>query len=125
MTQTTLEEKYVQLRQILRDLEAVAVAFSAGVDSTLVLKVAIDTLGAKNVVAVTGRSDSLARAEFDEAGTIAASLGAEHVVLDTDEFENPDYLSNPTNRCYFCKTTLYAYLEKFIAERGLKAIVNG
>jgi len=125
MTQPTLDEKYTQLRQILRNLESVAVAFSAGVDSTLVLKVAIDTLGVSNVVAVTGRSDSLARAEFDEAGTLAASLGAEHVVLDTDEFENPDYLSNPTNRCYFCKTTLYTHLERFIAERGLKAMVNG
>ena len=125
MTQPTLDEKYTQLRQILRNLESVAVAFSAGVDSTLVLKVAIDTLGAKNVVAVTGRSDSLARAEFEEAGALAASLGAEHVVLDTDEFDNPDYLSNPTNRCYFCKTTLYTHLERFIAERGLKAMVNG
>jgi len=121
----TLDEKYAQLRQILRDLESVAVAFSAGVDSTLILKVAIDTLGPGKVVAVTGRSDSLARAEFDEAGTLAASLGAEHVVLDTDEFDNPNYLSNPTNRCYFCKTTLYMHLEQFIAERGLKAIVNG
>jgi uncharacterized protein len=125
MTQYTLDEKYAQLRQILHDLESVAVAFSAGVDSTLVLKVAIDTLGAKNVVAVTGRSDSLARAEFDEAGTLAARLGAEHIILDTDEFENPNYLNNPTNRCYFCKTTLYTHLERFIAERGLKAMVNG
>ncbi len=121
----TLDEKYARLRQVLRNLESVAVAFSAGVDSTLILKVAIDTLGAKNVVAVTGRSDSLARAELVEAGALAASLGAEHVVLDTDEFENFNYLSNPTNRCYFCKTTLYTHLERFIAERGLKAIVNG
>ncbi|MEK7757316.1 MAG: ATP-dependent sacrificial sulfur transferase LarE, partial [Planctomycetota bacterium] len=125
MTQPTLDEKYAQLRQILRDLESVAVAFSTGVDSTLVLKVALDTLGPTKVVAVTGRSDSLARAEFDEAGSLAAVLGAEHVVLDTDEFDNPNYLSNPTNRCYFCKTTLYTHLERFIAERGLKAIVNG
>ena len=100
-------------------------AFSAGVDSTLVLKVAIDTLGAGNVVAVTGRSDSLARGEFEQARELAARIGAEHVVLDTDEFENPSYLSNPTNRCYFCKTTLYQHLRRFIAERGLCAIVNG
>jgi len=125
MTQTALDDKYTGLQRILRDLESVAVAFSAGVDSTLILKVAIDALGPGRVVAVTGRSDSLARAEFEEARTLATSLGAEHVVLDTDEFENPDYVSNPTNRCYFCKTTLYSHLEKFIAERGLKAIVNG
>ena len=125
MTQTALDDKYARLQRILRDLESVAVAFSAGVDSTLILKVAIDALGPGRVVAVTGRSDSLARAEFEEACAIAASLGAEHIVLDTDEFENPDYVSNPTNRCYFCKTTLYTHLAKFIAERGLKAIVNG
>lgn len=125
MTHPTLEEKYDQFRTILYDLESVAVAFSAGVDSTLVLKVALDTLGPGNVVAVTGRSDSLARAEFEEAGAIAARLGAEHVILDTDEFDNPNYLSNPTNRCYFCKTTLYTHLQRFIAERGLKAVVNG
>jgi uncharacterized protein len=125
MTPLTLDDKYARLQCILRDLESVAVAFSAGVDSTLILKVAIDALGPRKVVAVTGRSDSLARAEFEEACAIAASLGAEHIVLDTDEFENPDYVSNPTNRCYFCKTTLYTHLNKFIAERGLKAIVNG
>ncbi len=125
MTQTALDDKYTRLQRTLRDLESVAVAFSAGVDSTLILKVAIDTLGPGKVVAVTGRSDSLARAEFEEACAIAANLGAEHIVLDTDEFENPDYISNPTNRCYFCKTTLYTRLAKFIAERGLKAIVNG
>ena len=125
MAQPSLEAKYASLQRILRDLESVAVAFSAGVDSTLILKVAIDALGPGKVVAVTGRSDSLARAEFDEACALATSLGAEHVVLDTDEFDNPDYLSNPTNRCYFCKTTLYTHLVKFIAERGLKAIVNG
>ena len=125
MTQTALDDKYTRLQRILRNLESVAVAFSAGVDSTLILKVAIDTLGSGRVVAVTGRSDSLARAEFEEACAIAASLGAAHIVLDTDEFENPNYVSNPTDRCYFCKTTLYTHLDKFIAERGLKAIVNG
>ncbi len=121
----TLDEKYAHLRQILEGLESVAVAFSGGVDSTLVLKVALDVLDPSHAVAVTGRSDSLASAELEQARDVAASLGAEHVILDTDEFDNPNYLSNPTNRCYFCKTTLYTHLERFIAERGLKAIVNG
>ncbi len=110
---------------ILRDLQSVAVAFSAGVDSTLVLKVAIDTLGADKVVAVTGKSDSLAAAEFADACRLADAVGAEHVILDTDEFDNPDYLANPENRCYFCKTTLYTHMARFIADRDIGAIVNG
>ncbi len=125
MTQPTLDEKYERMQQILRELESIAVAFSAGVDSTFVLKVAIDTLGPKNVVAVTGRSDSLARAEFEEACKLADAVGAEHVVLDTDEFDNPDYTANPADRCYHCKTALYTRLKGFIAERGIKAGVNG
>lgn len=125
MTPTTLDEKHERMRATLRELGSVAVAFSAGADSTLVLKVALDTLGPRNVVAVTGRSDSLATAEFEHARQLAAAVGAEHVILDTDEFENPDYLANPTNRCYFCKTTLYDHLGRFIAERGLSAVVSG
>ena len=113
------------MQAILRELESVAVAFSAGVDSTLVLRVALDVLGPENVVAVTGRSDSLARAEFDQAVELASAVGAEHVVLDTDEFANPNYTSNPSNRCYFCKTTLYDHMERFIQERGINTIVNG
>lgn len=121
----SLEEKASRMREILRELKSVAVAFSAGVDSTLVLSVALEELGPRNVVAVTGKSESLARAEFAEACRFADAVGAEHVVLETNEFDDPSYVSNPTNRCYFCKTTLYAHLDRFIAERGLKAVVNG
>jgi len=125
MTQPTVDDKLVRLQEILRGLGSVAVAFSAGVDSTFVLKVAIDTLGPQRVVAVTGQSDSLARAEFDEACRLAEQLGAEHCIIETDEFENPDYLDNPSNRCYYCKTSLYTHLEAFIEARGLAAIING
>ncbi len=125
MTGLTLDDKHEHMREILRGLESVAVAFSAGVDSTLVLKVAVETLGPENVVAVTGRSDSLARAEFEQACELADVVGAEHVIIDTDEFKNPDYTANPNNRCYFCKTALYTHLERFIAQRGINAIVSG
>jgi len=121
----TLENKHGRLREILRELKSVAVAFSAGADSTLILKVAIDTLGPENVVAVTGRSDSLARSELDEACAIARSLNARHVLIDTDEFDNPNYVSNPTDRCYFCKTSLYRHMRRFITDEGLNAVVSG
>lgn len=121
----SLEKKYERMRRILGSLERVAVAFSAGVDSTLVLKVALDELGADNVVAVTGRSDSLAAAEYQHARELARTMGAEHVTLDTEEFADPHYTSNPVDRCYYCKTELYGKLAGFIRDRGLHAIVNG
>ncbi len=119
------DAKLNQLRSILRDLRRVAVAFSGGVDSTFVLKVAVDTLGAENVVAVTGKSASLAADELTQAASLAIQLGVEHVILDTDEFENENYLANPVNRCYFCKTTLYTHVRRFIESRGINAIING
>ena len=118
-------EKLRKMRDILRSMERVAVAFSAGVDSTFVLKVALDTLGPGNVVAVTGRSDSLAEGEFEQARELTRAMGAEHVVIDTHEFDNADYVANPPDRCYHCKTELYDRLGEFIARRGFKAAVNG
>jgi len=121
----SIDEKFAHMQDLLRSLERVAVAFSAGVDSTFVLKVARDTLGPDNVVAVTARSDSLASAEFEEARSLAEGMGVEWVIVDTGEFKNPDYLANPENRCYYCKSELYGQLDRFIAERNLKASVCG
>jgi uncharacterized protein len=123
--QDSLERKFEEMKTIIRSLERVAVAFSAGVDSTFVLKVAIDELGPENVTAVTGKSDSLAQAELAQTIELADLVGAEHVIVETDEFNNPDYLANPTNRCYFCKTTLYEHMGGFIKERDIKAVING
>lgn len=120
-----IDQKLDRMEALVRPLERVAVAFSAGVDSTFVLKVAADVLGVRNVLAVTGLSDSLARAEFDAAAPLARLIGVEHVVVDTDEFENPDYLSNPTNRCYHCKTALYERMGRLIADRGIGTVLNG
>jgi uncharacterized protein len=121
----SLDDKLTRMQEILRSLKRVAVAFSAGVDSTFVLKVAHDTLGAENVVAVTARSDSLAEAEFEEARLLAERIGVEWVVIDTEEFSNPDYLANPENRCYYCKSELYERLNRFIGERGLNGSICG
>ncbi len=122
---TNLDLKYERMKDIVRSLERVAVAFSAGVDSTFVTKVAADVLGAENVTAVTGKSDSLATAEFEEAVRLAGLIGVAHVVIETRELDNPNYAGNPTDRCYFCKTTLYEHLGEFIRERDIRAVVNG
>ena len=123
--QLSTAAKVEEARAILRSLGRVAVAFSGGVDSTFVLKLAVDTLGQANVLAVTGQSASIASAEVEDAIRLAQAIGAEHVVIDTQEFNDPDYIANPTNRCYYCKTELYTRMKPFIAKRGFDAIVNG
>jgi uncharacterized protein len=77
------------------------------------------------VVAVTSNTDSLAGAEYDQAKKLATDMGVEHVVIQTTEFDDPNYLANPANRCYYCKSSLYDHMSKFIAERGLNAAICG
>ncbi len=120
-----LDEKHEQMRADLRAMGRVVVAFSAGVDSTLVLKVAVDVLGVNSVLAATSDSPSVPRAELEHARSLAESLGVEHVVVRTNEFDKPEYLANPTDRCYFCKDTLYEHLDALRTERGFETVVNG
>ncbi len=121
----TLDQKFTRMQDVLRSLERVAVAFSAGVDSTFVLKVAVDTLGPRNVVAVTGRSDSLAQDELDATIDLARQFGVEHVLVDTHELANPNYAANPANRCFYCKSMLYERMGPIRSERGIAHAVNG
>lgn len=122
---STLDAKLARMQEILRDLESVAVAFSGGVDSTFILRAALDTLGHEKVVAITGRSDSVAADDLDDARRLAAQFNARHIIIDTNEFADPNYLANPSNRCYFCKTELYTRLADFIGHSGMNAVVNG
>jgi uncharacterized protein len=102
----------------------VAVAFSGGVDSAVVAKAAALACGDR-AVAVTAVSDSLASGELDEARDVARRIGIPHRAIATREFENPDYLRNASNRCYFCKTELYTRLETMLPELECDVIVNG
>lgn len=112
------------LLSLLAGYGRVAVAFSGGVDSAVVARAAHEACG-DSAVAVTAVSLSLASGELDQARELAALIGIRHVVLDTQEFENDDYLKNPVNRCYFCKTELYSRLESQLDVLGVDVICNG
>lgn len=124
MTSPALEEKRDILLEILRDYGSVVVAFSAGVDSTVIAKAAALACGEK-AVAATAFSPSLASGELDQARELAGLIGIRHEIVETGEFSNPEYLANPGNRCYFCKTELYGHLGPLAEKLGFKVVVNG
>jgi pyridinium-3,5-biscarboxylic acid mononucleotide sulfurtransferase len=116
--------KLETLQAIFQDLGQVLVAYSGGVDSTLVAKVAFDVLGDR-ALAVTAASASLMAEDLEDAITQAEEIGIRHEIIETDELANPNYASNPTNRCYFCKSELHGALVPLAAERGIATVVDG
>src|SRR5437764_6177564 len=119
-----LDDKRDALLTALQQVGSCAVAFSGGVDSAVVAKAAVLALG-NAAVAVTGTSASLAEGELEAAEQLARTIGIRHLVIATDELSQPDYLKNAPDRCYHCKTELYAQLEALLPKLGVKAIVNG
>lgn len=116
--------KLARMRDSVRSFGSVLVAFSGGVDSTFVLQIAKEQLG-ERAVALTALSASVAPEEAVEAQNLAARIGVQHTVVNTDELANPEYAANPTNRCYFCKTELYDVCESQRVTLGLTAILDG
>jgi uncharacterized protein len=119
-----LAGKSDRLLDVLRGLGDVAVAFSGGIDSTVVAQAAYLALGDR-AVAVTADSSSVPRAEIAEARRLAGQIGIRHVVIATDEFADADYVRNDGARCYYCKTELYSQIEARLAELGAKVICSG
>ncbi len=119
-----LDEKRERLLDLIRSFQSCAVAFSAGVDSTVVAKAAQLALGDR-AVAVTGVSPSLAERELDEARRLAELIGIRHELISTEEFSNVDYVRNAPDRCYHCKSELFTQMQSIAPRLNVEVILSG
>src|SRR5918999_121684 len=119
------EGRLRELERLVALYGSALVAFSGGVDSSLALAICARALPKGNVLAVTSNNETYLPSELDLAREFAGSLGVEYLIVNTRELDNPDYASNPANRCYFCKSTLYSDLRRIAEERGYACVVDG
>ena len=116
--------KLEALKALFADMDRALVAYSGGIDSTLVAQVAYDVMGDR-VLAVTAESPSLMPEDLEDAKVQAAAIGIRHEIVVTHEMDNPNYTSNPANRCYFCKSELHDTLKPIALERGYPYVIDG
>jgi uncharacterized protein len=116
--------KLDRLKHIFAEMDRALIAYSGGIDSTLVAKVAYDALGDR-ALAVTAESASLLPEDLEDAQMQAAEIGIAHEIVQTHELDNPNYRANPVNRCYFCKSELHDTLKPLALDRGYPYVVDG
>ncbi len=121
----TTADKLEKLKGILRDMEKVVVAYSGGVDSAFLLKVAADTLGTDHVMAILAISPTYPSREYNRALETASSIGAKVEIIHTREADDPRFKNNPVDRCYFCKHELFTRIAEYIASGDFKNMVDG
>jgi uncharacterized protein len=121
---TLMLQKLDHLKALFADLDKALIAYSGGIDSALVAKLAYDVLGDR-AIALTAESPSLLPEDLEDAITQAAQIGITHKIVQTHELENPNYASNPVNRCYFCKSELHDTLKPLALEWGYPYVVDG
>ncbi|MBA4311672.1 MAG: TIGR00268 family protein [Chlorobiaceae bacterium] len=119
-----LENKYNRLKTLLGELGKIVIGFSGGVDSTLLLKVAVDTLG-KNAIAVIGKSVTYPEHEYKEALELIQLIGAKFLEVQTEETDNIKFRENPIDRCYYCKSELFSKLHKIAEAQNIPWIADG
>lgn len=117
--------KFKRLTNILKNLKRVVIAYSGGLDSTFLLKIAVDTLRRENVLAVTARSETYPASEYREAVNIAKKIGACHVTIHTQELKIRNFKANPVNRCYFCKKELFKKLDGIKNRYKMTYVLDG
>ena len=122
--QSTINSKLHDLESWFKNYDSVLIAFSGGVDSTLLAKAAFISIG-KKAIAVTADSPSIPRSELTNAKSLAKMIGIKHLIVHTNEMENPQYTQNPSNRCYYCKSELFSTLSNLSKEKDIEIIVDG
>ncbi|MPW25732.1 ATP-dependent sacrificial sulfur transferase LarE [Alkalibaculum sp. M08DMB] len=119
-----LQEKFDTLKEVLKKAGSGAIAYSGGVDSTFLLKVAYDLLG-ENIIAVTAKSSTYPEREYNEAKEYIEQLGAKHISIVSEELDIEGFSKNPVNRCYFCKTELFSKVKAEADKYGVKYVFDG
>lgn len=122
--ESTLKEKYEKLKAYIKNLGSLAIAYSGGVDSTFLVKVAYDVLK-DNVIAVTATSSTYPKREFDDAIKLIEQIGAKHIIIESEELEIEGFAQNPVDKCYYCKKELFEKIWEVAKAHGIEHVADG